>query len=94
MSVLVIIILSIFVLTSIYIISNLLRKTEQVEEAYIQASNTNEVLYLALKELTTKLQEIDDKGVFESDDEVGATFKQIYETVKSVDEVFITTNEK
>ena len=78
----------------VYAIINLMRKIDRVEDAYIDASNINETLYGALREMVVKLREIDDKGSFESDDEVGATFKQLYETVKAVDEVFITQNEK
>ena len=61
-----------------YIIWNLFRKTELLEtwvEEFTQRIET----------VQTDLKVIDDKGAFESDDEVGSIFKQIKETVNQLD---------
>ncbi len=72
------IILGLVVLTEGYVIWNLIRKTELLEtwvEDFTQRIET----------VQTDLKVIDDKGAFESDDEVGAIFEQIKETVNELD---------
>jgi HAMP domain-containing protein len=63
-----------------YVIFNLTRKTERLEswvEDYAQrAIDTQETL-----------KEIDDKGNFEADDEVGVIFQAIKETVDELNEI-------
>ena len=61
-----------------YIIWNLFRKTELLEtwvEDFTQRIQT----------IQNDLNDIDSSGAFESDDEVGAIFKQIKETVNQLD---------
>ena len=61
-----------------YVIWNLMKKTELLEtwvEEFTQRIET----------VQTDLKVIDDKGAFESDDEVGAIFEQIKETVNQLD---------
>ena len=61
-----------------YIIWNLMKKTELLEtwvENFTQRIET----------VQTDLKVIDDKGAFESDDEVGSIFEQIKETVNKLD---------
>ena len=71
------IVLGIVVLTEGYIIWNLMRKTELletwVEEFTVLIENVND-----------ELKTIDSNGSFESDDETGAIFKQIQETVNKL----------
>ena len=72
------IILGLVVIGEGYIIWNLFRKTELLEtwvEEFTQRIET----------VQTDLKVIDDKGAFESDDEVGSIFKQIKETVNQLD---------
>ena len=63
-----------------YVLFNLTRKTERLEswvEDYAQrAIDTQETL-----------KEIDDKGNFEADDEVGVIFQAIKETVDELNEI-------
>jgi|TARA_R110000782_G_scaffold250076_2_gene337337 hypothetical protein len=63
-----------------YVIFNLTKKTERLEtwvEDYAQrAIDTQETL-----------KEIDDKGNFEADDEVGVIFQAIKETVDELNEI-------
>jgi len=72
------ILLGLVVIGEGYIIWNLFRKTELLEtwvEEFTQRIET----------VQTDLKVIDDKGAFESDDEVGSIFKQIKETVNQLD---------
>ena len=72
------IILGLVVIGEGYIIWNLFRKTELLEtwvEEFTQRIET----------VQTDLKVIDNKGAFESDDEVGSIFKQIKETVNQLD---------
>ncbi len=72
------IILGLVALTEGYVIWNLIRKTELLEtwvEDFTQRIET----------VQTDLKVIDDKGAFESDDEVGSIFEQIKETVNKLD---------
>tara|TARA_A100001391_G_scaffold75372_1_gene48802 strand:- start:150 stop:404 length:255 start_codon:yes stop_codon:yes gene_type:complete len=63
-----------------YVIFNLTRKVERLEtwvEDYAQRINdTNNVL-----------KEIDSKGTFEADDEIGVVFQSIKETVEELNEI-------
>ena len=74
------IILGLLVLAEGYVIWNLIRKTELLEtwvEEFTQRIET----------VQTDLKVIDDKGAFESDDEVGTIFEQIKETVNQLDDL-------
>ena len=71
------IILGIFVLIETYVIWNLMTKVEKFE-TWIQ-NIENEV-----KQVQSEITEIDDKGYFESDDEVGEKFNQISQVIKNI----------
>ena len=79
-------ILFLLVLIAGYVIWNLLKKLEKYEEvvddyqAFIQTETTrNEALLEALRQ-------IDNRQMFEKDDEVGSLFTQIKETIQSFKE--------
>ncbi len=70
----------ILTLTLSYAVYNLLIKQEQLEEwveDYIDRIN----------EVNTKIRQIDYKGYFEVDDEVGQVFEQIKQEVQSLEEL-------
>ena len=71
------IIFCLIILTEAYVIWNLMRKAELletwVEEFTVLIENVND-----------ELKTIDSNGSFESDDETGAIFKQIQETVNKL----------
>ena len=81
--------LGIFVILTIalsYAVYNLLLKQEQLEdwvEDYIDKIN----------EVNTKIRQIDYKGYFEVDDEVGQVFEQLKEEVQSLEELTEITEE-
>ena len=63
-----------------YVIFNLTRKTERLEswiEDYAQR----------IQETQRVLKEIDNKGTFEADDEIGAVFQSIKEAVDELNEI-------
>ena len=70
--------LGIIIFTEGYVIWNLFRKTELLEtwvEDFTQQIQT----------VQNNLKQIDSKGHFESDDEIGSIFDQIKETVNQLD---------
>ena len=72
------VILGLLILTEGYVIWNLMRKTELLETWVENFTQTIETVQDDLKE-------IDSTGHFESDDEFGAIFNQIKETVKQLE---------
>ena len=72
------IILGLIVLTEGYVIWNLFRKAELLE-TWVETF-TRRIEYIQ-----EDLKNIDSTGHFESDDEVGAIFNQIKETVKQLE---------
>jgi molybdenum-dependent DNA-binding transcriptional regulator ModE len=74
------IILGLFVITLGWTTFNLTRKVERLEtwiESYAQrVIDTQETL-----------KEIDDKGSFEADDEIGVVFQSIKETIDELNEI-------
>lgn len=72
-------ILALIVLVLGYTTFNLLRKVERQEE-FVEESDAFVVgLITKIEEATGKLDEIDSKGTFEGDDEVGWFFKSLLE---------------
>lgn len=70
-------ILSALLLITIVVIWNLLIKNEKLEDMVIEK---NKLIYNFLETvnfINTQLKEIDSKGTFKSDDEVGFFFKRI-----------------
>ena len=74
------ILLSIFILILSWTTFNLTRKVERLEtwiEDYAQR----------IQETQRALKEIDNKGTFEADDEIGVTFKAIKEAIDELNEI-------
>ena len=74
------IILGIISLTLSYVVFNLTRKVERLEtwvEDYAQR----------IQDTQQVLKEIDSKGTFEADDEIGVIFTSIKETVDEINEI-------
>tara|TARA_B100001057_G_scaffold464426_1_gene519607 strand:+ start:147 stop:416 length:270 start_codon:yes stop_codon:yes gene_type:complete len=75
--------LGIFVILTIalsYAVYNLLIKQEQLEEWVEDYINR-------INEVNTKIRQIDYKGYFEVDDEVGQVFEQLKQEVQSLEEL-------
>ena len=73
------IILTIVVTASFFIIRNLITKNEQLEDF---VSKQSEAINICGK----RLQEVDDKGVFYADDQVGFFFKEIQKIQEALNE--------
>ena len=71
------IVLGLLVITEGYVIWNLNKKTELLETWVENFSNT-------IQTIQEELKDIDSRGVFESDDEIGTIFKQIKQTVNQL----------
>ena len=72
------VLVSLLFITSCYVIWNINTKLESLEDWVTDFINT-------IEKVQTDLKKIDYKGYFESDDEVGAIFKQIKEIIKQLD---------
>lgn len=70
-------ILSILVVVLGYTTFNLLRKIENAEDILISYMQYLSKIDTAIKESDKKLKEIDEKGLFKSDDEIGWFFIEI-----------------
>ena len=68
-------ILTLLILTLLYVVYNLLQKLEKYEDFIEEETIKNEALLAALRE-------IDNRQMFEKDDEVGSVFYQIKETIE------------
>ena len=85
-----IIVFSIIVTILIYGIINLLKQTEQLEDQVSYYIDIVDAVREKVLDVQVQLKEIDIKGSFEADDEVGFVFKEIQELV---DDLTNTINE-
>lgn len=69
-----------------YVIWNLLRKNEKLEDAIEQRDNYIQNISTIMSESDKKLKEIDSRQIFESDDEIGWFFKGIKEIQELINE--------
>ena len=72
-----IIILSLALIGSLYVIYNLLRKYEQGEEYIENLESWVNQFSTSITSMNQELKKIDSKGSFESDDEVGYFYKEL-----------------
>ena len=81
--------LSLLLAASAYIIFNLLKKVEQLEEANDELAEWVEGYEINLNRILTEITDIDSKHLFEGDDEVGQTFNLIRDAIKSLEDLKI-----
>ena len=81
-----VIVLSIVVAVCIFIIINLLRKLERVDDDTNELNLQMEDIYNDLLKLQSDMLEIDEKGMFQSDDEVGTVFNQLKILIDTLNE--------
>lgn len=72
--------------SGIYIIFNLLKKNEKLEDIAVKQNEYINSISTIIKESDRKLSEIDSKGTFQSDDEIGWFFKQVKEIQEIINE--------
>lgn len=75
--VLIVIILSLSVCVLGYTTFNLLRKNEKQEDVLASYLNYMDMLSKNIEYMDTRLNQIDSKGIFKSDDEIGWFFDQV-----------------
>ena len=80
------IILAILLIVLGYFTWNLLRKVEKYEDIAQYQQNYIENISTVIGESSKRLREVDGKGTFESDDEVGFFFKGLKEMQSILDE--------
>ena len=69
-----------------YIIWNLMRKNERLEDALNKRDEYIDAMSVIMSESNRKIKEIDSKQIFESDDEIGWFFKGIKEIQELINE--------
>jgi hypothetical protein len=72
--------------TIFYIIWNLMRKNEKLEDALDKRDKYIDDMSIIMSESDRKIKEIDSKQIFESDDEIGWFFKGIKEIPALINE--------
>jgi len=81
MTILFIILLSILLLTSFYVIYNLYNKTEVLNNIIASQQQIQEDVLSRMENTIDELREIDLRGAFEADDEVGITWKMLKDII-------------
>lgn len=69
-----------------YIIWNLMRKNEKLEDEILKRDNYIENITTIMSESDRKIKEIDSKQIFQSDDEIGWFFSGIKEIQELINE--------
>lgn len=72
-----VIILSILLAVGIYVIWNLMRKVERLEDTANQYADYIYNITDIIREMDTRVREIDQRGIFEADDEIGFFFTEL-----------------
>ena len=80
------IILAILLIVLGYFTWNLMRKVEKYEDIAQYQQNYIENISTVIGESSKRLREVDEKGTFESDDEIGFFFKGVKEIQSILDE--------
>tara|TARA_R110002050_G_scaffold251802_2_gene390097 strand:+ start:444 stop:737 length:294 start_codon:yes stop_codon:yes gene_type:complete len=68
-----------FLITLFYVIWNLLRKNEKLEDMNVTQDGYIQQISTIMTESNKKIKEIDSKQIFQSDDEIGWFFQGIKE---------------
>lgn len=84
-----IVILSLLLIVSGYIIWNLLRKVERYQDFSNKLSGWVDNLNQTVNKIVTQIDQVDEKGIFKSDDYVGAIYKDLSTLIKELDNVII-----
>ena len=69
--------LSVFLMVGIYVVWNLLRKVERLEDTANQYADYIYNITDVIQEMYTRVRDIDKRGVFEADDEIGFFFTEL-----------------
>ena len=75
-----------------YVIWNMLRKSEKLEDMNIAQDNYIQQISTIMSESNKKIKEIDSKQIFQSDDEIGWFFQGIKEIQEYINDYNINKN--
>lgn len=89
-----IILLSIASLTLGFTTWNLLRKNEATEDAIEEQEQVMSFMATKIDESLSKMKELDKIGSFESDDETGFIFKNLYEIISELENYYAEEEKK
>ena len=81
-----------FSITLSYIIYNLLRKVEQYEDITVDQTKYLQNISNLIGDSQKHLNDLDKRGVFKSDDEVGYFFEQMNEVQKELNRYILPQN--
>ena len=79
MEIILIIILTLVITVSFFVIRNLIQKNEKLEDFITKQSE-------AIQACDQRLKEIDDKGIFYADDQIGWFFKEVQKIQEALNE--------
>lgn len=88
MELLFIVILSVSTLTLGYTTYNLLRKNEKIEDIVEEQEVLLSEIATRIDSSMLRMKELDRIGSFESDDETGLVFKNIYEIISELEQYY------
>ena len=80
------ILLTIVITSSFFIIRNLIKKTERLEDIRTEYETFITKQSEAINSCNQRIKQIDDKGIFQSDDEIGWMFKEILKIQEALNE--------
>jgi len=80
------IILAVVVVVSFFIIRNLIKQTEKLEDIQTEYEKFIAKQSEAIVACDQKLKQVDDRGIFKSDDEIGWFFKEIQSIQEALNE--------
>ena len=87
-----IIILSIIILVLLVALRNLLIKVEKYEDITVDQTNYLQDISNIINDSQKHLKNLDEKGVFEADDEVGYFFEQLKNVQKELNRYMLPEN--
>ena len=88
-----IIILSIILCASLFANWNLLRKLETMEDDSDYMMNWINNLSIQVNDVIKRAREIDRKGIFEKDDDVGTLFDELKKIIETLEKLIVKINE-
>jgi len=88
-----IIILSISLIASLFANWNLLRKNEAQEDDIEFMNDWMNNISTQTNEVLRRAKEIDRKGIFEKDDEVGSIYTELKNVIQTLEELIVKVNE-
>ena len=80
------IILTVVVITSFFVIRNLIKKNENQEDVIKEYEDFIIKQSEAITACDQRLKQVDDRGIFKSDDEIGWFFKEIQSIQEALNE--------